>query len=249
MVKVWGCSDCDNCGIVGGFGKLAVKICGGVPEACCGIVNINNSGRWQLDKQQQQQQQQHNCSLNEGAIYDFMGEHELMDCFNFSMQRVSNNDTWHVYEWCQRHFAKHIRRDACPCLNVKGKHPIFTVFKYSKLTHLIASLPVTRCRWTPWTSWGWWCTTRARTAASWTGSRCRPATAPSCAATSVQIFSAQPQIFSSQTSPNLVKHRLHDVCSYFYRSMDGRLLDCERGADPRLHHLQPVIMWLNHCRK
>ena len=30
---------------MGGFGKLAVKICGGVPEACCGIVNINNSGR------------------------------------------------------------------------------------------------------------------------------------------------------------------------------------------------------------
>lgn len=60
---------------MGGFGKLAVKICGGVPEACCGIVNINNSG-----------------SLNEGAIYDFMGEHELMDCFNFSMQRVNTLD-------------------------------------------------------------------------------------------------------------------------------------------------------------
>merc|ERR1712038_833056 len=52
-------SDCDNCGIVGGFGKLAVKICGSLPE---------------------------------GAIYDFMGKHELMDCFNFSMQRVNTLD-------------------------------------------------------------------------------------------------------------------------------------------------------------
>ena len=53
------------------------------------------------------------------------------------------------------------------------------------------------------------------------------------------IFSSASNIFSSVQ------------VSYFYRSMDGRLLHSERGADPRLHHLQPVIMSLrvNHCRK
>merc|ERR1711910_43045 len=56
-------SECNNCGMTA-LGQLNLKICGGsLPERCCSIVNIT-----------------------EGIICDYMGEPELEDCWNYSLQ-------------------------------------------------------------------------------------------------------------------------------------------------------------------
>ena len=34
-------SECNNCGMTS-LGQLSFKICGGVPEACCAVVDIAN---------------------------------------------------------------------------------------------------------------------------------------------------------------------------------------------------------------
>ena len=55
------------------LGQLNVKVCGGAPgNNCCAAVNIANFE-----------------NLYEGSVYDFTGEHELEDCFDFSLQKVS----------------------------------------------------------------------------------------------------------------------------------------------------------------
>ena len=66
-------SECNNCGMTA-LGQLNLKICGGsLPERCCSIVNIANYD-----------------NINEGIIYDYMGEHELEDCWNYSLQAVNS---------------------------------------------------------------------------------------------------------------------------------------------------------------
>ena len=55
------------------LGQLNVKVCGGAPgNNCRAAVNIANFE-----------------NLYEGSVYDFTGEHELEDCFDFSLQKVS----------------------------------------------------------------------------------------------------------------------------------------------------------------
>jgi len=67
-------SECNNCGMTP-LGQLSFKICGGVPEACCAVVDIANGD-----------------GMNEGTTYSFTGEHELLDCFNYSLTRVNTVD-------------------------------------------------------------------------------------------------------------------------------------------------------------
>jgi len=65
-------SECNNCGMTA-LGQLNVKVCGGAPgNNCCAAVNIANFE-----------------NLYEGSVYDFTGQHELEDCFDFSLQKVS----------------------------------------------------------------------------------------------------------------------------------------------------------------
>merc|ERR1712117_828816 len=47
-------SECEDCGMTA-FGQVNMKICGGVPEACCAVVNIANFEQ-----------------LYEGVIYDLL---------------------------------------------------------------------------------------------------------------------------------------------------------------------------------
>ena len=49
-----------------------VKICGSSGEPCCGIVNIADFN-----------------SLVEGQLYNYMGEQELQDCYNFPLDLVN----------------------------------------------------------------------------------------------------------------------------------------------------------------
>jgi len=66
-------SECNNCGMTA-LGQLNLKICGGsLPERCCSIVNVANFD-----------------NINEGIIYDYMGEHELEDCWNYGLQGVDS---------------------------------------------------------------------------------------------------------------------------------------------------------------
>merc|ERR1712223_1863647 len=68
-------SECNNCGMTS-LGQLNLKICGGsLPEVCCSIVNIANFE-----------------NVNEGIVYDYSGEHELEDCWNYSLQAVNTID-------------------------------------------------------------------------------------------------------------------------------------------------------------
>merc|ERR1712117_347974 len=67
-------SECEDCGMTA-FGQVNMKICGGVPEACCAVVNIANFEQ-----------------LYEGVIYDFTGDKGLEDCFEYSLQRVNTLD-------------------------------------------------------------------------------------------------------------------------------------------------------------
>ena len=61
-------SECNNCGMTA-LGQLNFKICGGtLPEVCCSIVNIANFQ-----------------NINEGIVYNYMGEHELEDCWNYNL--------------------------------------------------------------------------------------------------------------------------------------------------------------------
>merc|ERR1712142_161432 len=72
-------SECNNCGMTA-LGQLNLKICGGsLPERCCSIVNLANYD-----------------NINEGIIYDYMGEHELEDCWNYSLQGVDSIDQFRL---------------------------------------------------------------------------------------------------------------------------------------------------------
>ena len=69
----WAVDPCDPCSGMTALGQLNVKVCGGAPgNSCCAAVNIANFE-----------------NLYEGSVYDFTGEHELEDCFGFSLQKVS----------------------------------------------------------------------------------------------------------------------------------------------------------------
>merc|ERR1712241_430691 len=62
------------------LGQLNLKICGGsLPELCCSIVNIANFE-----------------NVNEGIVYDYSGEHELEDCWNYSLQAVNTIDQFQL---------------------------------------------------------------------------------------------------------------------------------------------------------
>merc|ERR1712183_605232 len=62
------------------LGQLNLKICGGsLPEVCCSIVNIANF-----------------ANINEGIVYDYSGEHELEDCWNYSLQAVNTIDQFQL---------------------------------------------------------------------------------------------------------------------------------------------------------
>merc|ERR1719468_1490502 len=67
-------SDCENCGMTL-LGQVNLKICGGVPEACCSVVNIGNfdSGMF-----------------NEGQIDNYSGGHMLEGCFNYNLSNASS---------------------------------------------------------------------------------------------------------------------------------------------------------------
>ena len=74
-------SECHNCGMTA-LGQLNLKICGGsLPERCCSIVNVANFD-----------------NINEGIIYDYMGEHELEDCWNYDLQGVDSIQQFHSKE-------------------------------------------------------------------------------------------------------------------------------------------------------
>ena len=71
-------SECNNCGMTA-LGQVNMKICGGSPDLCCGVVNIANFE-----------------NVNEGGVYDYAGEHELEDCFQYSLQRVNTIDQFRL---------------------------------------------------------------------------------------------------------------------------------------------------------
>ena len=52
-----------------------MKICGGAPEACCSIVNIGD-----FDSNM----------FNEGQIDNYTGDHQLEDCFNYTLEKISS---------------------------------------------------------------------------------------------------------------------------------------------------------------
>jgi len=63
------CEDCDMTLL----GQVNVKVCGGLPERCCSVVNI---GDFDSNK------------FNQGKIDDFEGKYELEDCFNYNLADV-----------------------------------------------------------------------------------------------------------------------------------------------------------------
>ena len=67
-------SECANCGMTA-LGQVNMKICGGTPDLCCAVVNVAN---FEI--------------VDEGGVYDYAGEHELEDCFQYSLQRVNTID-------------------------------------------------------------------------------------------------------------------------------------------------------------
>lgn len=67
-------SDCENCGMTI-LGQVNLKICGGSPEPCCSVVNIGD-----FDSNM----------FNEGVIDNYTGDHQLEDCFNYSLDKITN---------------------------------------------------------------------------------------------------------------------------------------------------------------
>ena len=57
------------------LGQVNLKICGGAPEACCSIVNIGD-----FDSNM----------FNEGQIDNYTGDHQLEDCFNYTLEKISS---------------------------------------------------------------------------------------------------------------------------------------------------------------
>jgi len=66
------CEDCDMTLL----GQVNVKVCGGVPgSSCCSVVNIGDFD---------------NGRFNQGVIDDFAGKHQLEDCYNYDLAKVSS---------------------------------------------------------------------------------------------------------------------------------------------------------------
>ena len=84
-------SDCKNCGMTA-LGQVNMKICGGIPDQCCSVVNIANFQSLHEVTTNHQPQSFKLLSTIQGEVYHFSGEHELEDCFNYFMQRVNTLD-------------------------------------------------------------------------------------------------------------------------------------------------------------
>merc|ERR1712227_1037047 len=67
-------SECNNCGMTS-LGQLSFKICGGVPEACCAVVDIANGD-----------------GMNEGTTYSFTGDHEGSDGAQMEWVEIETSD-------------------------------------------------------------------------------------------------------------------------------------------------------------
>eukprot|EP00092_Neocalanus_flemingeri_P103033 GFUD01131811.1.p1 GENE.GFUD01131811.1~~GFUD01131811.1.p1 ORF type:complete len:166 (-),score=35.95 GFUD01131811.1:19-516(-) len=67
-------ADCTDCGMTL-LGQVNLKICGGTPEPCCSIVNIGD-----FDSNM----------FTEGVLDNYVGDHQLEDCFNYSLDKVTS---------------------------------------------------------------------------------------------------------------------------------------------------------------
>jgi len=72
VMFVFRVSDCDGCGAKPGRGHLNIKLCGGSPDPCCGVVNIGAASN----------------GFDEGRIVEYTGS-DLADCENYSLDRAS----------------------------------------------------------------------------------------------------------------------------------------------------------------
>merc|ERR1711887_174232 len=69
-------SNCENCDMTL-LGQINLKICGGSPEPCCSIVNIAD-----FDSEM----------FNQGQIDNYVGDHQLEDCYNYKLDKISSAD-------------------------------------------------------------------------------------------------------------------------------------------------------------
>jgi len=63
--------ECNNCGMTT-LGRINIKLCGGGPTACCGIVDLGTYGNFQ-----------------QGSIHQFEGA-ELQTCNNYHLTNIDN---------------------------------------------------------------------------------------------------------------------------------------------------------------